>query len=63
MTRRQSLLTQTDLAKVLRAVLSVGLNKNVRVEIAKDGSIALTLVADGDGPEKNDADEIIARLK
>jgi hypothetical protein len=44
-------------------VLSVGLNKNVRVEIAKDGSIALTLVADGDGPEKNDADEIIARLK
>ena len=63
MTRRQSLLTQTDLAKVLRAVLSVGLNKNVRVEIAKDGAIALTLVADGDGPGKNDADEIIARLK
>jgi hypothetical protein len=68
MTRRKSLFTQTDVAKVLRAAQSAGL-KNVRVEIAKDGSIALAQEADKQeaaepeiGIARNAADVFMARL-
>jgi hypothetical protein len=59
--KRALIWKQKEASRGIRAVQATGLTV-VRLEISPDGKISI-VTGPGNEPEKNDADEIISRLK